>query len=160
MDATREMATADLAFLESLQCKPPGHKFTNWAGTFSSQPAFYLAPATERAIIEIICIANRYGLQVKPIGSGHSPSDLACTDAIMVNMDKMDRVLAHDPYACTLTVEGGIRLHALHRTLGDRNMALSSVGSISDQSVAGAMATATHGTGVEYADISSYITHL
>ncbi|KAJ2866099.1 D-arabinono-1,4-lactone oxidase [Coemansia erecta] len=160
MDATREMATADLAFLESLQCKPPGHKFTNWAGTFSSQPAFYLAPATERAIIEIICIANRYGLQVKPIGSGHSPSDLACTDAIMVNMDKMDRVLAHDPYACTLTVESGIRLHALHRTLGDRNMALSSVGSISDQSVAGAMATATHGTGVEYADISSYITHL
>ncbi|KAJ1663919.1 D-arabinono-1,4-lactone oxidase [Coemansia sp. RSA 1813] len=160
MSVANEMSSADLAFLESLRCKPHGHKFTNWAGTFSSHPAFYLAPDTERSIIEIICIANRYRLGVKAIGSGHSPSDLACTDAIMLNMDRMDRVLAHDPYACTLTVESGIRLHALHQKLEDRKMALSSVGSISDQSVAGAMATATHGTGIEYADISGYVTHL
>ncbi|KAJ1802747.1 D-arabinono-1,4-lactone oxidase [Coemansia sp. RSA 2598] len=78
----------------------------------------------------------------------------------MLNMDKMNRVLAHDAYGCTLTVEAGVRLHQLHLMLQQRGMALSSVGSISDQSIAGAIATATHGTGMEYGDLSSVITHL
>ncbi|KAJ2760886.1 D-arabinono-1,4-lactone oxidase [Coemansia sp. BCRC 34490] len=151
---------ADRAFLESLQCKRHGTAFTNWAGTFSSQPEFYVAPDTERAVIEIIRIAGRSGLGVKAVGAGHSPSDLACTSAIMVSMDRMDRILAHDAYACTLTVEAGIRLHALHTALAQRGMALSCVGSISDQSVGGAIATATHGSGVEFGDLSSCITHL
>ncbi|KAJ2003616.1 D-arabinono-1,4-lactone oxidase [Coemansia thaxteri] len=75
-------------------------------------------------------------------------------------MDKMSRILSHDPYACTLTVEAGARLHQLHAMLQQRGMALSCVGSISDQSIGGAIATATHGTGIDYGDISSIVTHL
>ncbi|KAI8321066.1 L-gulonolactone/D-arabinono-1,4-lactone oxidase [Martensiomyces pterosporus] len=146
--------------IEGLRTGPSGFEFRNWADTFHSRPQFYLAPETERDIIEIIHIANRHSLTVKPIGSGHSPSDIACTNSIMLNMDKMDRILAHDPYACTLTVEAGVRLHSLHQMLKQRNMALSSLGSISDQSIAGAIATATHGTGMEYGDLSSIITSL
>ncbi|KAJ2612356.1 D-arabinono-1,4-lactone oxidase [Coemansia sp. RSA 1365] len=155
-----QLSDSDREFLESLRCKPPGTQFHNWARTFTSRPSYFLAPQCERDIIGVIQIAGRCGLSVKPIGSGHSPSDIACTDSVMLDMHNMRRVLAYDAYACTLTVEAGIRLHDLHQVLANRNMALSSVGSISDQSVAGAMATATHGTGIGFGDISSMITQL
>ncbi|KAJ2386905.1 D-arabinono-1,4-lactone oxidase [Coemansia sp. RSA 2603] len=147
-------------FVDRLQCGPKGYEFSNWAGTFRCRPLFYLAPSTETEIIEIVRIALRHKLRIKPVGSGHSPSDIACTSSIMLNMDKMNRVIAHDAYTCTLTVEAGVRLHDLHAMLQQRGMALSSLGSISEQSIAGAIATATHGTGVEYGDLSSMITQL
>lgn len=50
----------------------------------------------------------------------------------------------------TITVEAGMKLHQLHEYLEFHEMAMSNLGSISDQSVAGLMSTATHGTGAEY----------
>ncbi|KAJ2376067.1 D-arabinono-1,4-lactone oxidase [Coemansia sp. RSA 2611] len=155
-----KISDADTQFLESLRCQVRGYRFHNWARTFSSQPRFYLAPTTEQEIVRIVRIARSYSMTVKPIGSGHSPSDIACTDSIMLNMDKMNRVLAHDAQACTATVEGGMRLHELHNVLVQRNMALSTLGSISDQSIAGALATATHGTGINYSDLSAMVVEL
>ncbi|KAJ1642627.1 D-arabinono-1,4-lactone oxidase [Coemansia asiatica] len=155
-----QLSSSEQHFINKLRCGPPGFEFSNWAGTFRSRPQFYLAPETENEIIELIRIANRHKLTIKAIGSGHSPSDIACTNSMMLNMDKMNRVLAHDAYACTLTVEAGVRLYQLHAMLQQRGMALSSVGSISDQSIAGAIATATHGTGIDFGDLSSFITHL
>ncbi|KAJ1729997.1 D-arabinono-1,4-lactone oxidase [Coemansia biformis] len=156
----QELAIGERALFDRLRSGPPGFRFRNWAGTFQSQPRWYLAPETEQDIVGIIHAARRTKLGVKAVGSGHSPSDIACTDSVMLNMDKMRRVLAHDAEACTLTVEAGIRLHDLHRELERRGMALSSVGRISDQSIGGAIATATHGTGIAFGDLSSAITGL
>ncbi|KAJ2711971.1 D-arabinono-1,4-lactone oxidase [Coemansia spiralis] len=150
----------DRALFERLRCGRRGFRFRNWAGTFESQPEWYLAPESEHDVIAVVCAARRAGLRVKAVGSGHSPSDIACTDSVMLNMDKMCRVLGHDLAQCTVTVEAGIRLHDLHAELAQRGLALSSVGSISDQSIGGAIATATHGTGIAYGDLSSAITGL
>ncbi|KAJ2082442.1 D-arabinono-1,4-lactone oxidase [Coemansia sp. RSA 988] len=160
MSSSLQLSETDKKFLENLRCKPKGTRFHNWARTFTSRPAYFLAPECERDIIEIIQIAVRCGLSIKAIGSGHSPSDIACTDSIMLVMDKLRRVIAYDANACTLTVESGIRLHDLHQVLGQRNMALSDLCCISDQSIAGAIATATHGSGIGFGDLSSMITHL
>ncbi|KAJ2480913.1 D-arabinono-1,4-lactone oxidase [Coemansia sp. RSA 2320] len=154
------LSDSERELVERLQCRAKGYEFQNWAATFRCKPLYYLAPETEREIVELVHIASHRGLALKPVGSGHSPSDLACTQSIMLNMDKMSRILSHDPYACTLTVEAGARLHQLHAMLQQRGMALSCVGSISDQSIGGAIATATHGTGIDYGDISSIVTHL
>ncbi|ORX69866.1 L-gulono-gamma-lactone oxidase [Linderina pennispora] len=155
-----QFTPAEHKFLTGLRTGPANFEFKNWANTFSSKPMLYLAPQTEGEIIELVRIANKHRLTIKPIGCGHSPSDIACTDALMLNMDKFNRVLAHDPYACTLTVEAGVRLHQLHQMLHQRNMALSTLGSISDQSIAGAIATATHGTGMDYSDLSAMVIEL
>ncbi|KAJ2817458.1 D-arabinono-1,4-lactone oxidase [Coemansia erecta] len=155
-----DIGDSDLQFLESLRCQPRGFQFRNWARTFASRPAFYLAPKTDQEIMRIVRIAGQYALTVKAVGSGHSPSDIACTDSIMLNMDGMNRVLGCDRQACTMTVEGGMRLHELHQVLKRHGMALSSVGSISDQSIAGAIATATHGTGAGFSDMSAAVARL
>ncbi|GIW70759.1 MAG: hypothetical protein KatS3mg102_0301 [Planctomycetota bacterium] len=69
----------------------------------------------------------------------------------------MDRVLAIDHQAGTVTVEGGIRLAALVRALAAQGLALPNLGSIAAQSVAGAIATGTHGTGLRLGNLSSFV---
>ncbi|KAJ2745242.1 D-arabinono-1,4-lactone oxidase [Coemansia sp. BCRC 34301] len=155
------LSESERAFIEKLQCgSAKGFELRNWADTFRCKPQYYLAPETECEVIELVRIAARHGLTLKPVGAGYSPSDVACTDSIMLNMDKMNRILAHDAYACTLTVEAGVRVHQLNAMLEQRGMALSSLGSISEQSIAGAISTATHSTGMAFGDMSSTITHL
>ncbi|OMH86159.1 L-gulonolactone oxidase [Zancudomyces culisetae] len=158
----KNLTKEEKTLLNSTLCHDPKskHKFTNWSRTFDCEPFLYLAPTTENEVIEIINFARKRGLSVKPIGSGHSPSDLACTDGIMLNMDKMNRVMEVDLENHRVTVEAGIRLKELHLVLKKWNLALSSIGSISDQSLAGVIATATHGTGIEYGCFSSIVVDL
>ncbi|GJJ74150.1 L-gulonolactone oxidase [Entomortierella parvispora] len=128
----------------------PNRSFENWARTFRCVPEQYYSPSTEEEIIKILHLARLSGKRVKAIGTGHSPSDLACTDGFMINTDKLNRFIRADEKELTITVEAGMKLHQLHEYLEFHEMAMSNLGSISDQSVAGLMSTATHGTGAEY----------
>ncbi|KAF9945253.1 hypothetical protein BGZ70_003943 [Mortierella alpina] len=138
----------------------PGKTFENWARTFRCVPEQYYTPSTEEEVIKIVHLARLSGKRVKAIGTGHSPSDLACTDGIMINTDKLDGLIHVDKEKRTVTVAAGMKLEKLHKLLELRDLALSNLGSISDQSVAGAMATATHGTGAEYASLCASVLDL
>lgn len=58
------------------------------------------------------------------------------------------------------TVQGGMRLRDLHPILRQHSLAISSLGSISDQSIAGAISTATHGSSTRFGNLSSMVTGL
>ncbi|OAD74131.1 hypothetical protein PHYBLDRAFT_177426 [Phycomyces blakesleeanus NRRL 1555(-)] len=133
------------------------HVFQNWAKTFSCTSELYFTPISEQQVIEIVLLAKKYKKNVKVCGSGHSPSDLACTKGFLINIDKLDTVLTVDDKKHTMTVEAGISLHKLHVVLRENGLSLSNLGSISDQSIAGVMATATHGTGAHYGCLSTLI---
>jgi L-gulonolactone oxidase len=94
---------------------------------------------------------------LKVFGSGHSPSDLACSPGFMINIDKMNGLLAVDRKNSRATVQAGMSLHQLHIVLRENGLALSNLGSISDQTIAGVMATATHGTGAHYGCLSTIV---
>lgn len=57
-------------------------------------------------------------------------------------------------------VQSGISLHTLHEHLAKHGLAMSNVGSISDQSLGGIVTTATHGSGVNYAVIPAHVLSL
>jgi len=76
----------------------------------------------------------------------------------MVNTDKLNKLISVDTQHKTITVQAGMKLHRVHEILKEHNMAMSNLGSISDQSVAGVMATATHGTGVGYSTLCASVT--
>jgi FAD-linked oxidoreductase len=78
----------------------------------------------------------------------------------MVDLRRYGRVLSHDPERRTVTVEAGITLAALCEELDRRGLALENMGDIAYQSIAGATATATHGTGWHFGNISSRIVGL
>ncbi|OZJ03764.1 hypothetical protein BZG36_03071 [Bifiguratus adelaidae] len=132
-------------------------KIQNWAKTFQSAPELYFEPRNEEEVYKILESARRTGKTVRVVGSGHSPSDLALTNDYMVNLDKMARVLNVDKDRHQITVEAGMRLHELHQVLKDNGMALSNLGSISEQSVAGLISTATHGTGIKFSSLSTMV---
>jgi L-gulonolactone oxidase len=102
-------------------------------------------------------LAKKLNKPLKAFGAGHSPSDLACCPGFMINIDKMNNLLKVDTKNYTATVEAGMDLHKLHVVLRENGLALSILGSISDQSVAGVMATATHGTGAHFGCLSTLV---
>src|SRR6185436_10825705 len=93
--------------------------------------------------------------RVKVAGSGHSFTDIACTDGVMIDMSGMRRVLAVDGEL--VTVEAGITLHDLGEELHARGLAMENQGDVDPQTLAGAISTATHGTGAGFGNISSQV---
>ena len=71
------------------------------------------------------------------------------TEGTLISLDALTRVLDADPATGRVRVEGGIRLHALSRELHARGLAMENLGDIDAQSVAGAISTGTHGTGLK-----------
>ncbi|KAF9135573.1 hypothetical protein BGX30_011510 [Mortierella sp. GBA39] len=149
-ESIESTATKSLLQKELQALSTPNKVFQNWAKTFRCVPEQYYTPTTEEEIVKIIHLARISGKNVKAIGTGHSPSDLACTDGFMINTDKLNRLISVDEEKKTITVQAGMKLHKLHDLLELHDLAMSNLGSISDQSVAGIMSTATHGTGAEY----------
>ena len=75
----------------------------------------------------------------------------------MVDLGRMQRVLDAEPESGLVTVEAGITLHRLGAELAARGLALHNQGDIDAQTLAGATATATHGTGVRFQNLSAGI---
>jgi FAD-linked oxidoreductase len=134
--------------------------WTNWAGNQSCAPVEIRKPTSEAELQAIVLDAARRGLRVKCIGAGHSFTPIACTDGVMVDLGGYGRVLGHDPEARTVTVEAGITLSTLCEELDKRGLAMENMGDIAYQSIAGATATATHGTGWHFGNLSSRIVGL
>ena len=97
---------------------------------------------------------------MRAAGTGHSFTDIACTDGHLVRLERMNRVLDADPASGLVQVEAGITLHDLGAELAERGLAMENQGDIDRQTLAGALATATHGTGVRFANISSQVAAL
>ena len=131
--------------------------WTNWAGNQSCAPTSIRRPTSEDQLVAIVKEAANNGTRVKCVGAGHSFTPIACTDGVLVDLSGYGRVLGHDPEARTVTVQAGITLSTLCEQLDQRGLALENMGDIAYQSIAGATATATHGTGWHFGNISSRI---
>lgn len=78
----------------------------------------------------------------------------------MVNLDRYNRILHIDKTNGTVTVQAGIKLWQLNEALDREGLALANLGSIARQSIAGAISTGTHGTGIGYKILGSQILQL
>ena len=134
--------------------------WTNWAGEQRCAPHVIERPASEAELVALVRAAATRGQTVRAVGSGHSFTDCACTDGVMVDMTGMQRILTVDEASGLVTVEGGAKLHALGPQLAARGLALENQGDIDRQSITGAISTATHGTGTGFKNISAQIAAL
>ncbi|KAJ4298689.1 D-arabinono-1,4-lactone oxidase [Collariella sp. IMI 366227] len=128
-----------------------------WARTFSSLPELFIQPESLAEIEKVITLARQCRRRLTTVGSGHSPSDLTCTSSWMLNLDSFNRVLSVDPATGLCTVEAGIRLYQLSEALDAAGLAMPSLGSINDQSIAGAISTGTHGSSLKHGLVSETI---
>jgi L-gulono-1,4-lactone dehydrogenase len=123
----------------------------NWAREQRCAPERIERPRSEEELVRAVTGAPR----VRVAGAGHSFTDIACTDGVMVDLAAMNRVLrvAGDE----VTVEAGITLRALGEELAARGLAMENQGDVDRQTLAGAISTATHGTGARFGNLSSRV---
>ncbi len=134
--------------------------FRNWAGNQCSAVAAIEHPTSEAELVRIVKAAAAAGQRVKPVGAGHSFTEIALTDGRLLRLDGYTELLAADPERCTVTVQAGIRLWRLNRKLAACGLALPNLGDIAYQSIAGAIATATHGTGRALGNLATFVAAL
>jgi L-gulonolactone oxidase len=97
---------------------------------------------------------------VRVAGAGHSFSDIALTDGAMLGLGRMNRVLDADRASGLVKVQAGITIRELSGELDRHGLAMENLGDIDVQSIAGAISTATHGTGARLGNISSQVAEL
>jgi FAD-linked oxidoreductase len=128
--------------------------WTNWARDQRCAPERIERPADEAELVRAVAGATR----VKVVGAGHSFTDIACTDGVMVDLSRMNRLL--DVEGDEVTVQAGITIRDLGPELATRGLALENQGDVDPQTLAGAICTATHGTGARFANISAQVVRL
>jgi FAD-linked oxidoreductase len=139
---------------------PRPRRFVNWARTASCEAARFSQPASEAELADCLRSSAERGERVKLLGGGHSWSDCACTPGHHLSLDGMRRILNVDRAGCRVTVEAGLRLFELNEALAEQGLALGVLGSIAQQSVAGAISTGTHGSSPRRGNLASLVTAL
>jgi L-gulonolactone oxidase len=129
----------------------------NWAGDQHCAPAQIARPTSEDELAQTVAHAAARGLPVRAAGSGHSFTDIACTDGLLVDTSGMQRVIEADAESGLVTVQAGITLHDLGGQNARHGLALENQGDIDTQALAGALATATHGTGRRFGNLSTRV---
>jgi L-gulono-1,4-lactone dehydrogenase len=129
----------------------------NWAGDESCRAAAIERPGSLAELTEAVARAAERGWRTRVAGSGHSFSDVACSEGMLLLLDRMRGVLGIDRDARLARVQAGITVRELSSSLGDHGLALENVGDVDAQTIAGAISTATHGTGARLRNLSSQI---
>jgi xylitol oxidase len=125
----------------------------NWAGNFRYAAARTHHPRTMDQIRQIVARAEK----VKALGSRHSFNEVAdCTDD-HISLSHLDRMIGIDRDRLTVTVEAGAKYGRLGEYLHRAGYALRNMASLPHISVAGACATATHGSGDGNANLATAV---
>jgi L-gulonolactone oxidase len=135
-------------------------QWSNWDGRQVCAPASIEHPASAAELSAALERAAQSSQRVRVAGSGHSFTGLVRTDGMLVTLERMNRVLDVDRASGLVKVEAGITLHRLNEELDLHGLALENLGDIDVQSIAGATATGTHGTGARLRNLSSQIVAL
>jgi len=149
---------AELATRSQIEDRRP--RWRNWAQNQVCAPVAIHHPTTEQQLVEIVRLAADAGRRVKVVGSGHSFTATALTDGDLVELDRYTDILHVDHARRQATVQAGIRLYDLSERLWALGLAMPNMGDIAYQSISGAVATGTHGTGGRFGALATQIVGL
>ncbi|MQY38616.1 putative xylitol oxidase [Streptomyces sp. RB17] len=128
---------------------------SNWAHTITYTAREFHRPRTLDALAALVARSER----VRVLGSGHSFNRIADPGAegVLLSVDGLPPVIEVDTAARTVRVSGGVRYAELARTVHAYGLALANMASLPHISVAGSVATGTHGSGVGNAPLASAV---
>jgi xylitol oxidase len=131
-------------------------KLKNWAGNLEySTERLYSANSLDQARDFV-----KKQSQLKVLGTRHCFNNIADSKYNFLSLRSMDKVIALDPQAQTVTVEAGISYGQLAPYLESKGFALHNLASLPHISIAGACSTATHGSGVKNGNLATAVSAL
>ncbi len=125
--------------------------WSNWSGSVVAA-AGVVRPRSEDELAALIRSAPR----LRVTGAGHSFMPLCESDALIVSLDDMPGTISVAADRRTARIPAGWSISRLTATLWDEGLALANQGDVNPQSLAGAMATGTHGTGVDLGSLATF----
>jgi len=126
----------------------------NWSGSQVCYPDARKAPASIEELRELIVSATG---NIRPVGSGHSFTALVPTDDTIVSISRLSGMVSHDSSNNTSVIQAGTRLGDIGGPLAEAGQALINMPDIDEQTLAGALGTATHGTGAGIGCLPSFV---
>lgn len=147
----------------------------NDTGNQHIYPLREVTPTTLEQLCAVVREAERDGCAVRAVGSGHSWSDVALTDGILVHPSRLSKPLdleaellrAHATDAhegndgvTFVRVQAGMTIAKLNAHLQALKLALPNMGGFDGQTVAGVISTSTHGSGIGYGPMSDLVRSL
>lgn len=125
----------------------------NWAGNYTYQAKNLHEPKTVEEIQSLVTTLDKQ----KPLGSRHCFNNIADSPLNQISTQHLNKVVAIDEAAKTITVEAGVRYGDFAPELHDKGYALHNLASLPHISVAGASVTGTHGSGVNSGNLSTAV---
>jgi xylitol oxidase len=129
---------------------------TNWAGNVTFAPARLDRPTSVSELRRLVAQADR----VRALGTGHSFNRIADTTGSLISVAGLPERVEVDAAGRSVTVSAGMRLGELATRLHERGYALRNLPSLPHISVAGAVATGTHGSGVRNGNLATAVSAL
>jgi FAD-linked oxidoreductase len=124
----------------------------NWSGSVQAQPSRLASPRTEEELSTIV----RGAAKVRGVGAGHSFMPLCATNGVLLSLADLDSPIEVAADGASAWVPAGWSLKRLTAALWERGYSLPNQGDINPQSLAGATATGTHGTGADLGSLSTF----
>jgi FAD-linked oxidoreductase len=107
--------------------------------------------------VQIIKACSSDNRHVRVVGSGHSFSPLVQTNDVLISLEHIQGIEEIDTKRRTVTVLAGTALKTLGKALHTHGLAQENLGGIDAQSLAGAISTGTHGTGIHFGSLSTQV---
>lgn len=118
----------------------------NWSGLEHAYPVNRAAPANADELRTLLGTAPS---PIRAVGAGHSFTGLCTSEGTLLTLDNMAGLVSHDPVTHVATLKAGTRLQQMGQLLADIGQDMLNIPDINKQSLAGAIATGTHGTGIQ-----------
>ncbi|MBK9316833.1 MAG: FAD-binding protein [Acidobacteria bacterium] len=128
-------------------------RLKNWAGNLEYSTDQVTYPESVEQVQAFVMKADK----LRALGSQHCFNRIADSPHNLLSTKNLNKVVALDPVKMTVTVESGIRYGTLGEYLQDKGYALHNLASLPHISVAGSIATATHGSGVKNGNLATAV---
>lgn len=128
----------------------------NWAGNQTYSSVKTVAPSSLDELQELVAQAPK----IRPLGTRHCFNLVADTSGVHVSLEHFHKIEEPDPTNQTVTFGGGVTYGHLAPFLEERGWALHNLASLPHISVAGAVATATHGSGLKNGNLTTALRRL
>lgn len=126
---------------------------TNWAGNFTYGTSSIFEPASVEEAAEVIARCDKATV----LGTRHCFNRIADSTENLISTRRLDKVVSLDTASRKVTVEAGIRYGELCTYLDRQGFAIHNLASLPHISVAGACATATHGSGAANGNLATAV---
>lgn len=131
--------------------------WTNFSHTLTCRPARYIRARGVEEVVDAVTAAAESGHTIRAAGASHSYSPVVATDGMIVDVSALRGVSHIDRAARRVTVGAGTRIADLGDPLWEAGLSLCNQGDIDSQTIAGAVSTGTHGSGIGFGSLSSMV---